>query len=448
LTTPARAAGQEPVVQVGLVDDASALAVRLDGCYSSNTGQRFGPGEMLAVCRDGAIACRGAVTCEGKQLALTPNNPLSDVFSIEATIGNGFHWQQSEMQTFCGALSLCPRSRDRFTLINHVPLETYLQSVVCSEMHAASPPELVKTHAVVSRSWLLAQLAERDSRGKSHVDAPTGRGEIMRWTDRGRHAAYDVCADDHCQRYQGVARIESSDVVRAITLTRGQVLTYQGQPCDARYSKCCGGITEEFRTAWGDQDVPYLRSVFDGPESLAPERELEDERAVRRFIEQPPGAYCHCDDQDVLSRILNDYDRATKDFFRWQVRVEAVEAGDLIRRNLGLDLGRIVSIEPVERGPSGRIKRMRLIGTKGARTIGKELEIRRVLSPSHLYSSAFVIDIEGPHGSPRAFVLSGAGWGHGVGLCQIGAAVMGCRGTDYRAILEHYYPHTALQTLY
>lgn len=448
MTARGYSAGQEPVVHVGLVDDASALTVHLKGCYSSDTGQRIGPGAMRIVCRDGAVVCSGAGSFEGSHLALTPLNAQSDVFAVEATIGIGFHWQQSEMQTFCGGVSVCPRRVDRFALINHVPLEMYLQSVVCSEMHAMSPAELVKTHAVASRSWLLAQLAARDRHDDPAADAPPDGEEFIRWTDRGRHDDYDVCADDHCQRYQGISRIGSPDVVRAIGLTRGQVLTFRGQPCDARYSKCCGGITEEFATAWGDREVPYLQSVFDGPKSRAPENELDDEGAVRRFIEQPPRAYCHCDDPIVLSRVLNDYDRATKDFFRWQVHVDAIEAGELVRRKIGVDLGRIVSIEPVERGSSGRLKRVRLKGTKGARTIGKELEIRKALSPSHLYSSAFVVDVEGPSRSPRRFALSGAGWGHGVGLCQIGAAVMGCRGIDYRTILQHYYPHTTLEVVY
>ena len=255
-------------------------------------------------------------------------------------------------------------------------------------------------------------------------------------------------ADDHCQRYQGTGRVDSPDVAQAIAETRGQVLTFGGQVCDARFSKCCGGVVEEYATAWDDQLVPYLVALSDAPGTSLPDPPLTDEIAVRQFIEQPPLAYCHCLDPVILQRVLNDYDRGTSDFFRWQVRLDAVEAGRLVKAKLGLDLGRLRAMEPVERGPSGRLKRLRLVGEAGSMEIGKELEIRRALSPSHLYSSAFVVDTEGPAKRPEAFVLSGAGWGHGVGLCQIGAAVMACRGIEYGDILSHYYPGSTLELLY
>ena len=354
---------------------------------------------------------------------------------LEATIGIDFHWQQKEVQTFSGGLRLALQPGGRVTVINDVPLETYITSVVCSEMRSTSPPDLAKAHAIISRSWLLAQLEPQTPQPTERIQA----GEIIRWYDRQAHTGFDVCADDHCQRYQGTGRIDSPAVADAVGDTRGMVLTHGGKPCDARFSKCCGGVTEDFKTAWGDEPVPYLVPVFDGPGSKMPAQ------SVREFITSPPEVYCHCTDERILKQVLNPYDLETNDFFRWQQKLGAQEASDLIRNKLGVDLGRIVSMEPVERGLSGRLKRLRLVGEAGSLVIGKELEIRRALSESHLYSSAFVVDTQGPDDQPEAFVLKGAGWGHGVGLCQIGAAVMAFQGVGYSEILEHYYPGTGLK---
>ena len=270
----------------------------------------------------------------------------------------------------------------------------------------------------------------------------------MRWTEREAHQDFDVCADDHCQRYQGTARINAPGVVAAIRQTRGEVLTYNGRPCDARFSKNCGGVSEEYQTAWGDLAVPYLVALRDtrGPDRNPPA--LVDDRAMRAFLQNPPAAYCDCTDMSILGSVLNDYDLATEGLFRWRVRLPASEASRLVSQKLGTDLGRLLNLEPVERGPSGRLKRLRLVGERGSLVIGKELEIRRVLSETHLYSSAFVVDVEGPSQRPDAFLLTGAGWGHGVGLCQIGAAVMAHQGAGYREILEHYYPGTQVQHFY
>ena len=270
----------------------------------------------------------------------------------------------------------------------------------------------------------------------------------IRWTEREAHTDYDVCADDHCQRYQGIGRTDSPEVAAAIAQTRGQVLLFAGKACDARFSKCCGGVTEQYQTAWGDEAIPYLVALPDRPGSDRSLPALTEESSLRAFLQDPPTAYCNCRDRSILKRVLNDYDLETADFFRWQVRLEAVQAGRLVAEKLGTDLGRLVAMEPIERGPSGRLARLRLVGETGSLVVGKELEIRRALSPTHLYSSAFVVDPQGPADRPDAFLLTGAGWGHGVGLCQIGAAVMACQGIDYRKILAHYYPGTEVVRCY
>jgi stage II sporulation protein D len=406
---------KEPTIAVGLVDNAGSVSVRLKGNFKDAAGR---------------AVPSGVVSSGSGELTLTPVDPGRDHFSIEATIGVDFHWQQTEELSFSGSLRLVPRPGGRVTVINDVPLETYITSVVCSEMRSTSPPELVKAHAIISRSWLLAQLEPQSPQPTERIQD----GEIIRWYDRQAHTGFDVCADDHCQRYQGVGRIDSPAVTGAVGATRGLVLTYDGQPCDARFSKCCGGVTEDFTTAWGDQPVPYLVPVFDGPGSEMPEQ------SVGEFIKNPPDAYCRCTDQKILEQVLNPYDLETKDFFRWQATLSVEEAGDLVKKKLGEDLGRIVKLESLERGRSGRIKRLRLVGEAGSLVIGKELEIRRALSESHLYSSAFVVDTDG-----QDFILSGAGWGHGVGLCQIGAAVMALEGVEHPEILRHYYPGTVLK---
>ena len=410
--------GKEPTIAVGLVENAESISIRLKGSYQE---------------QDGSVVPPGVITSPPAGMILTPVNPEEDRFLVEATIGIDFHWQQKEELSFSGALRLVPGPGGKVTLINDVPLEDYITSVVCSEMRSTSPPDLVKAHAVISRSWLLAQLEPKAPQPTERIQ----EGEIIRWYDRQAHTGFDVCADDHCQRYQGTGRIDSPAVARAVADTRGLVLTHGGRPCDARFSKCCGGITEDFTTAWGDQPVPYLIPVFDGSQKEIPEQ------PVRDFITNPPEAYCRCNDEKILEQVLNPYDLETKDFFRWQVTLGSEEAGGLVKKKLGKDLGRIVKLEPLERGRSGRIKRLRLVGEAGSLVIGKELEIRRALSESHLYSSAFVVETRGPD-----FILTGAGWGHGVGLCQIGAAVMAFTGTQFSEILKHYYPGTRLERVW
>jgi SpoIID/LytB domain protein len=327
------------------------------------------------------------------------------------TIGIGFHWERQERQVFRGGLRII--KRDGLTLINDVSLEEYVRSVISSEMSATCPIELLKAHAVISRSWMWYPKANPESIGPGNYFFQSD-SEVLRWYGREAHRDFDVCADDHCQRYQGITKVLSAAATEAVTTTAGQMLRYEGKICDARFSKCCGGVTEEYPTAWEDRHVPYLVAVVD--------------------------PYCDTNDRQLLAQVLPGFDQETRDFYRWTVRYSPAEIQQLVQARLNLDLGSIVDLQPLQRGPSGRIVRLHIVGERRAVTVGKELEIRRVLSRSHLYSSAFEVGREGD-----TFVLRGSGWGHGVGLCQIGAAVMASRGKTYEEILAHYYPGTTLE---
>ena len=438
----------EPVIAVGLLQGVQGVSFSLSGEYEDGTGQCFSKGAYQVDCCKGILRCAGPHSAESKELVFRPIDKDSARFSLETTIGIDFHWQQKERQTFSGGLRFLPSGHDRFTIINDVPLEAYLTSVICSEMDASSPLELIKAHCVVSRSWLLAQRKEHPPKSDDGWHSIESEGERIRWYDHEAHRGFVVCADDHCQRYHGVGRIKSSNALRAVSETRGLVLTYEGRLCDARYGKCCGGVTETFGVAWADEEVPYLIPLLDGPGEKAPLPDLVHDDSLREYLGHPPDVYCHCTDEQILAAILTPHDRETLDFFRWRIRLSATETSDLLREKLGVDLGRVLALDPVERGLSGRLKRLRCVGERGSLVIGKELEIRRALSGSHLYSSAFVVDVEGSTDCPDAFILSGAGWGHGVGLCQIGAAVMAWRGTRYVEILSHYYPGTSMERLY
>ncbi|MDY3853191.1 MAG: SpoIID/LytB domain-containing protein, partial [Prevotella sp.] len=238
-------------------------------------------------------------------------------------------------------------------------------------------------------------------------------------------------------------------VVEAIKATFGQILIHEGEICDARFSKCCGGMVEEYRYCWEDMDKPYLKVVRDHQQPQV-EADLTQEQEAEKWIRTQPDAFCNTKDEKILSQVLNDFDQTTKDFYRWTVRFSQDELQALIARKTGIDFGTILDLVPVARGKSGRIYRLQIVGSKKTMIIGKELEIRRSLSESHLYSSAFVVDKEETdnQGIPQQFTLTGAGWGHGVGLCQIGAAMMGEQGYHYQAILEHYYPNAEVKRLY
>ncbi|MEO2045019.1 MAG: SpoIID/LytB domain-containing protein [Pirellulales bacterium] len=447
---------QEPILNVGIIDRTESVTIRLNGTYRLNNGEIIGPGELRVQCLEGLLRCTGVVNLEARSLEFHPDHADACQFILEATIGIDFHWQQTETQAFRGSLLLVANREQHLTVINRIALETYITSVISSEMNADSPVEATKTHAIISRSWLLAQLEKKGSglfcakhpKGRSGKRVLTPFSQHIRWTEREAHGAYDVCSDDHCQRYQGVGRTDSPEVAAAIAQTRGQLLLFAGRACDARFSKCCGGVTEEYQTAWGDETVPYLVALPDAPGSNRSLPLLTNDSSLRAFLQDPSDAFCNCHDASILQQVLNDYDQKTADFFRWQVKLKAAQAGQLVQKKLGIDLGRLVAMETLERGPSGRLKRLRLVGETSSLVVGKELEIRRALSPTHLYSSAFVVDTEGPANRPEAFILKGAGWGHGVGLCQIGAAVMACQGIQAEDILQHYYPGTELVRCY
>jgi SpoIID/LytB domain protein len=383
---------------------------------------------------------------------LEPVDETCDFELFDVTIGLRFHWERKENQRFKGTLKFIVED-GQVTAVNVLPLEDYLLSVISSEMNAASSLEFLKTHAVISRSWLLAQ-QEKGSRLKSAEDYHTflpETGGYIRWYDREAHVHYDVCADDHCQRYQGITKISTSHVREALKQTEGEVLTYNHAICDARFSKCCGGITESFENVWEPVVHPYLANIMDGDaisSSLSMLPDLTNEQEAEKWITATPDVFCNTRDKRILEQVLNDYDRETPDFFRWQTTWTQHEIKDLLFRKLGVDFGDIIDLIPLERGRSGRLIRLKIAGSKQSLTIGKELEIRKALSESHLYSAAFIVEkIVAGSGLPEKFILKGAGWGHGVGLCQIGAAVMGDRGYSYREILQHYFPGARVERI-
>lgn len=372
----------------------------------------------------------------------------TDFFLLrDVTIGINFHWEQQEDQRFSGDLKLI-LSEGKIYAINIVPLEDYLRSVISSEMSSTSSMELLKAHAVISRSWVLAQIERRKRPRIRNRQTPGRPDELIRWYDREDHTLFDVCADDHCQRYQGITKIISTKASEAIDATFGQVLWGDHEICDARFSKCCGGISENFEHVWEPQPHSYLIRVRDSAKD-AQMPDLRIEKEAEKWIRSNPTAFCNTTDKIILSQVLPDFDQATSDFYRWQVVYTQKELSALILKKTGIDFGEIVSLRPVERGYSGRLIKLKITGTKKTLILGKELEIRRALSNSHLYSSAFVVDHRDlQNGIPQKFILTGAGWGHGVGLCQIGAAVMGERGYNYEEILKHYFRNTALKKIY
>ncbi len=390
--------------------------------------------------------CGDCVEWQGRMFDKLLFVPMEDgcTFTVhDVVIGIDFHWERRENQTFRGELLLFVED-GRVRVVNRICVEDYLQSVISSEMSSTSSLQLLKAHAVISRSWLYAQLQR--VRVSASLCEESGDGEIIRWYDRDDHELFDFCADDHCQRYQGITRAMNPNVVRAVEETANMVLVHDGAVCDARFSKCCGGITECFSSCWEDKDVPYLLSFRDA-EHGAEAFDAGSEDAARRWIMGRGDAFCSAVDARVLSQVLNGYDRETDDFYRWTVTYTAGELSALIKKKSGIDFGCIEELVPLQRGASGRIIKLKIVGGERSLVVGKELEIRRWLSPSHLYSSAFVVDKKVDADGCTVFVLHGAGWGHGVGLCQIGAAAMSERGYDFRAILSHYYPGAVLKNI-
>ena len=404
---------KEPNVNVGIVS-AEKIAFTLNAPYTAKGETLTGSQEVEF--SEGGILWRGN---QYRELTFTPQSDEASFSLHDVTIGVNFHWERKETQVFSGTLRLVVEA-DKIVAINELPVERYLTSVISSEMSATASKEFLKAHAVISRSWLLAQMEKRkqlDNGGAAFFSFIKKDDEFIRWYDREDHTIFDVCADDHCQRYQGITKQSSPAVEQAISETRGQILTYGDEICDARFSKCCGGETEEFQYCWENTPKPYLVSFHD--------------------------PYCNTNDKNILAQVLNDYDQETIDFYRWTVEYTQDELSELVNRKLKDDFGTITDLIPLERGKSGRIWKLKIVGTKKTFSIGKELEIRRALSETHLLSSAFDVEKQGDR-----FILHGKGWGHGVGMCQIGAAVMGEQGKTYDEILLFYYRNAQIQKLY
>ena len=437
---------QQVEVSVGIVS-AERVHFILNAPY--NAKGKVVSGEQTVELSEGAILWNGD---SYREITFSPQNSESSFSLDDGVIGINFHWERKETQTFLGTLRFVVEE-GKICAINQLPVEWYLESVISSEMSATSSMELLKSHAVISRSWLLAQMEKRKNVAKegnngffSFVKTDT---ELIRWYDREDHTIFDVCADDHCQRYQGITKETSPHVKEAVAATRGMILSYDGEICDARFYKSCGGVLEEFQYCWENIKKPYLIALRDS-ENENDFPDLTIEANADKWIRESPASYCNTNDKSILTQVLNDYDQETSDFYRWKVNYSQQELRTLIEDKTKMSFGDILDLVPLERGKSGRIWRLKIVGSKASFTIGKELEIRRVLSASHLYSSAFVVDKydTDAQGVPQRFELIGAGWGHGVGLCQIGAAVMGAKGYKYDEILLHYYRGAEIKKIY
>ena len=437
---------QQVEVSVGIVS-AERVHFILNAPY--NAKGKVVSGEQTVELSEGAILWNGD---SYREITFSPQDSESSFSLDDVVIGINFHWERKETQTFLGTLRFVVEE-GKICAINQLPVEWYLESVISSEMSATSSMELLKSHAVISRSWLLAQMEKRKNVAKegnngffSFVKTDT---ELIRWYDREDHTIFDVCADDHCQRYQGITKETSPHVKEAVAATRGMILSYDGEICDARFYKSCGGVLEEFQYCWENIKKPYLIALRDS-ENESDFPDLTIEANADKWIRESPASYCNTNDKSILTQVLNDYDQETSDFYRWKVNYSQQELRTLIEDKTKMSFGDILDLVPLERGKSGRIWRLKIVGSKASFTIGKELEIRRVLSASHLYSSAFVVDKydTDAQGVPQRFELFGAGWGHGVGLCQIGAAVMGAKGYKYDEILLHYYRGAEIKKIY
>lgn len=439
---------QEPTINVGIVEGAREIQGAFEGTFMLPTNTRI-TGRFSTKMDDGMIVlfdARAAERVRGRKIRAVSLGDSTFVLQ-NVTIGIKFHWERKEDEKFEGDLVLVLGQDGTITAINEVPLEKYLESVVSSEMSAEAPVELLRAHAITSRSWLVAML-EREQKNFGLPSQRTLRrgDEVIRWYDREDHELFDVCADDHCQRYHGITKIISPAAREAVRSTRGTFLVYEEKICDARYFKACGGRTEDFATAWENTRIPYLTSVSDSETAHPPVRSEED---AERWIRSRPEAFCNTTDKAILRQILPDYDQETKDFFRWRVEYRQQRMAELLLQKSGIDFGTIMNIIPLNRGPSGRIYRLRIEGSARTVVVGKELEIRRWLSKSHLYSAAFIVEaVRDSSGVPEKFIFHGAGWGHGVGLCQIGAAIMAARGRMAGNIVRHYFPGAEVKKLY
>ena len=442
-----------PTIHVGIMS-AKSIEFQLNGIFRQSVDKETGNiNGKATVSDDSTFVLRlGDQEQTFHDLVLfEPENEEEACFELHhVIIGVQFHWEREETQRFKGKLKIYIEN-GMLTAVNILTVEDYLLSVVSSEMNATSSLEFLKAHAVISRSWLLAQIAKsKQLKDASYKTLIRNEDGYIRWYDREDHFRFDVCADDHCQRYQGVVKQSAPQVYEALKATSGKVLMYDGAICDARFYKCCGGITEKFENVWEPVVHPYLTKVIDHNDILEGySTDLTIEENARKWILGSPPAYCNTHDQEVLSQVLNDYDQETQDFYRWQITLTQTEIKDLLFRKIGVNVGDVLDLIPVERGVSGRIIRLKIVGSHQTIVIGKELEIRKALSESHLYSSAFIVEkvYELPD-KPEKFILKGAGWGHGVGLCQIGAAIMGAQEYPYQKILTHYFPNSELKKMY
>jgi stage II sporulation protein D len=450
----------EPIIHVGILTN-HAIEFVLNGDFRSTNGTVF-TGKHKAIFRKGKIFFNGD---SFEEIIFYPITKDASFDLIDVVIGINFHWERKENQRFNGALKFIVEGQN-LTAINRINVEDYLISVISSEMSATASDELLKAHAVISRSWLLSPLQEVTAKEsvvhpaneqQSNNEEPTPTTDstqptyrYIKWYERDAHKHFDVCADDHCQRYQGITRASTKAVETAIEATRGEALMYDDQICDARFSKSCGGISETFENCWAPEHYPYLTAVIDNANAPTGfELDLSNEDNAEKWIRNSPAAFCNTTDKHVLSQVLNNYDQETTDFYRWKVEYTQAELSELIAHRSGIYFGEIIDLIPMLRGESGRLIELKIIGTKQTVVVGKELEIRKWFSNSHLYSSAFVIDKSDiVNGVPRHFTLTGAGWGHGVGLCQIGAAVMGEKGYKYNEILLHYFRGAELKKIY
>jgi SpoIID/LytB domain protein len=443
---------KEPIVNIGILSEKEIQFELYGEFITQSDGYKFSGRFKAAIEAD-----RIRITGENKEyifpsgITFVPDDIEAESFLLkDVVIGKNFHWEKKENQRFRGSLKILIE-KDLITAINILPLEEYLTSVISSEMSPHSSPELLKAHAIVSRGWLLAQL-EKKQRNKKNISLNNSidEEEIIHWYDQGDHSNYDFCADDHCQRYQGVTKIVNENALNAISNTCGLALEFENNICDTRYSKCCGGITESFENVWEPVTHPYLSSIIDYKFELDDyETDLTVERSAVQWIKSSPTAFCNTSDQRILSQVLVDFDRATNDFFRWRVDYTQNEITELVKSKSGFDCGNILDLIPIERGHSGRIIKLKIEGDKKSFIIGKELEIRKTLSPTHLYSSAFYITKENIINKiPQRFIIEGAGWGHGVGLCQIGAAVMSELGYGFDEILTHYFKNAVICKIY
>lgn len=442
---------KQPEIQVGIMSE-SEITFELIGNFNIKESIRSCTFHASVLHDEIILKSDNNVSLKAKEFIFKPNS-IDDSFVLKAvTIGIDFHWEQQEDQRFQGVLKLIIE-KGKILVINTIPVEEYLRSVISSEMSATSSSELLKAHAVISRSWLLAQIDKSKQLKKTEQAYQSIQNnnddEMIRWYDREDHTLFDVCADDHCQRYQGITKIINKKASQAIEASWGEVLYANNQICDTRFSKCCGGISENFEKVWNPVYHSYLTKIVDSELANTTCVDLRREDEAEQWIRNSPQAFCNTTDKLILSQVLPDFDQSTTDFYRWKVTYTQDELSALIQEKTGIDFGQIIKLEAVERGHSSRLIKLKITGTKKTLVIGKELEIRRTLSKSHLYSSAFVVDhLNVENGIPQTFRLTGAGWGHGVGLCQIGAAVMGEKGYSYQKILTHYFRGAKLRKQY